>query len=811
MMRVTSRAAKQYAAVDACRSDDLFDLVGATGEDPRTFFNNGIWEGLDFSGCDMSEIQFRDACVYDCIFRMGDISPETQSTCRIFENNKFVDREIPFALLKKGGAVPIDFSGAEDVDNLVNLVRAYNPRTNEELIRTAFAYGARMHEGQFRHSGEPYFSHPVAVAMMLAEQRLDDASIVTALLHDTIEDTTASRATIVEEFGEEIADLVEGVTKLTNLQLASIENKQGENFRQLFMATSKDLRALLVKLSDRLHNMRTIETMRPDKQAQKAHETLDVFGPLAGRMGMHWMRDELEDLAFGVLNPKARSSIIRRFIALKKEGGDIAEKVIKDIHIELEKAGIVAEVSGGARKPYSIWLSMQEKELSFKRLTDVYQFLVLTSTEHDCYRIQGAIHQRWRAVPGRFKDYISQPKSNGYRSLHTTVSGRDGKRMSVLIRTHQMHEIAKGGVAEGLSYRNGLRSENYLAVDPAKWISSLSEQFKATTDQDEFLESTRLQIYADCVFCFTPQGEVIKLPHGATPIDFAYAIHTRIGDACVGAKIDGLRVPLWTRLKNGQSVEIIVAEGQTPQVSWVGVAVTGRARAAIRKALREGERERFVGLGRELARVAFEIVGKAVTEKAMMVVAKRIGLTSGSEVFQHLGEGKISGDHVVRVLYPELDDTHSDEIDRETSVVGLTPDQHFSMASCCQPVPGERIVGISSGKEILLHAIDCFELAKYESRPDRWLDMEWRAGRHAAVHTVSLELAVLNNANILGRVFILIHDLGSNVCQISLQDMTEGFHTLAINVNVRDVQHLETIMVALEAENEVVSVQRHRK
>ncbi|MEL7080753.1 MAG: HD domain-containing protein, partial [Pseudomonadota bacterium] len=362
------------------------------------------------------------------------------------------------------------------VDDLIALVRNYNPKTNETLIRTAYDFGWRMHEGQTRQSGEPYFTHPVAVAAILTEQQLDDATIITALLHDTIEDTKASYGQISETFGDEIAKLVDGVTKLTNLQLSSVETKQAENFRKLFMAMSKDLRVILVKLADRLHNMRTIKAMKTEKQAQKARETMDIYAPLAGRMGMQWMREELEDLAFKVLNSDGRASIIRRFITLQRESGDVIQRITGDMRHELEKADIEAQVFGRAKKPYSIWRKMQEKEQSFSRLSDIYGFRIITKCEEDCYRALGAIHQRWRAVPGRFKDYISQPKSNGYRSIHTTVSGRDGKRVEVQIRTGPMHDVAETGVAAHWSYRDGVRSENPFAVDPAKWIAQLTEQ-----------------------------------------------------------------------------------------------------------------------------------------------------------------------------------------------------------------------------------------------------------------------------------------------------------------------------------------------
>ena len=353
------------------------------------------------------------------------------------------------------------------VDELLSLVRAYNPKTNERLIAEAYDFAKAAHEGQKRHSGESYFTHPFAVAQILAGQRLDDSTLITALLHDTIEDTGASYEIVTDKFGREVADLVDGVTKLTNLQLSSTETKQAENFRKLFIAMSRDLRVIFVKLADRLHNMRTIKAMRPEKQAQKARETMDIYAPLAGRMGMQWMREELEDLAFKVLNPEGRASIMRRFITLQNETDDVIDRITNDMNLELDKAGIQAQIIGRAKKPYSIWRKMQEKELAFSRLSDIYGFRIIAQNEADCYRILGVIHQRWRAIPGRFKDYISQPKSNGYRSIHTTVSGRDGKRVEVQIRTYQMHDVAESGVAAHWSYRDGVRTENPFAVDPS--------------------------------------------------------------------------------------------------------------------------------------------------------------------------------------------------------------------------------------------------------------------------------------------------------------------------------------------------------
>ncbi len=696
-------------------------------------------------------------------------------------------------------------------DDLIALVRAYNPKTNENQIRLAYEYGQQMHEGQFRHSGEPYFTHPVSVAAILTEQQLDDATIITALLHDTIEDTKASYSSVDEKFGHDVAELVDGVTKLTNLQLNSNETKQAENFRKLFMAMSKDLRVILVKLADRLHNMRTIKSMRPDKQIQKARETMDIYAPLAGRMGMQWMREELEDLAFRVLNPEGRQSIIRRFITLQRETGDVIQRITGDMRHELEKAGIEAEVFGRAKKPYSIWRKMQEKQQSFSRLSDIYGFRVITTSEDECYRALGAIHRRWRAVPGRFKDYISQPKTNGYRSIHTTVSGRDGKRVEVQIRTRQMHDVAESGVAAHWSYRDGVRSRNPFAVDPVKWVAQLTEQLDSEEDHEDFLEAVKLEMYADQVFCFTPKGEVVKLPRGATPIDFAYAIHTRIGSACVGAKIDGMRVPLWTRVKNGQSIEIITAQGQTPQATWLDIATTGKAKTAIRRSLRELDRARFVSLGRELARSAFEQMNKSATEKVLRTAARNLRLSSAEELLAQLGSAELTGQEVVQAVYPNLRPKPGEHVDRKRAVVGLEAGQSFDRSPCCQALPGERIVGITfRGQGVKIHTIDCERLSHYEDQPERWLDLRWHDGPHPAIYGATLDLTIGNGAGVLGRICTLIGQSSANIADLEFLDRKPDFYRLLIYVELRDIAHLHSLIPMLEAESEVAEISRYR-
>ena len=696
-------------------------------------------------------------------------------------------------------------------ENLADLVSSYNPKSNRSQIIAAYHYGQRMHDGQFRKSGEPYFSHPVAVAEILARQKLDDATIITALLHDTIEDTPASKAEVAELFSPQVADLVDGVTKLTNVQLSSIETKEAENARKLFMAIAKDVRVILVKLADRLHNMRTIGSMRPEKQMQKARETMDLYAPLAGRMGMQSMREDLEDLAFLVLNPKARESIRVRFENLRAASGDVVERITGDMRLELEKAEISAHVYGRQKKPYSIWRKMQEKDLPFSRLSDIYGFRILCATDADCYRILGVIHQRWRAVPGRFKDYISQPKTNGYRSIHTTVSGRDGKRVEVQIRTFQMHEVAEAGVAAHWSYRDGVRSKNPFTVDPVKWITKLVNEV-GDDDDEAFLEAVKLEMFADQVFCFTPKGDVIKLPKGACPIDFAYAIHTRIGNSCVGVKVDGMRAPIWTTLRNGQSVEIITAEGQHPVSHWLDLVETGKAKTAIRRALREMDRGRHVTLGRELLRSAFDHYDKKMTDKLIETAAKKLRLDSGEELLARLGSAEQSARETVRILFPDIKDDKNTHVDHQRAVIGLNTGQSFTRRPCCEPLPGERIVGIlTAGSGVSVHAINCDSLERFEEKPELWVDLHWHDGKHAAIYPVTLQLTISNDAGVLGRVCTVVGEAGANISDLKFVDRKPDFYKIDISVDLSDVEHLVSVLSRLEAEPEVATIKRLRR
>lgn len=699
---------------------------------------------------------------------------------------------------------------------LVEMVRAYNPNADEALLNRAYVYGARAHAAQKRATGEPYFGHPLEVAAILTELQLDDATIVTALLHDTIEDTAATYAEITGLFGGEIAELVDGVTKLNKLELASRETEQAENFRKLLLAMSRDVRVLLVKLADRTHNMRTIAGLRPEKRARIARETMDIFAPLAGRMGMQRMREELEDLSFEVLNPEARTSIMRRFLKLRKETGDLIPRIKTAIEQALYEAGVAAEVDGREKKPYSIWRKMEEKQISFGQLSDIYGFRIVTRDIPACYTALGAVHTAMRVVPERMKDYISGPKSNGYRSLHTTVYGPAASRVEIQICTRQMHEVAETGVAAHWAYKEGQRSENPFAVDPFHWLSDLVERMEKGDQPKEFLEQVKLDMFHDQVFCFTPKGDVYGLPRGATPIDFAYAIHTRIGDSCVGAKIDGARMPLWTRLRNGQSVEIIRIESSHPSPVWMDMAVTGRARAAIRRALREEEREEHIRLGREIARIAFERRKLDGGAKALQGAARKLGYATVENLLAALGAAELSGRRLVGAVYPGMIEDEPGEPEEAAErphrlVLGAPPGLPFVFAECCEPIPGERIVGIRTGQGIEAHCIDCAALVAHEEHPERWVDLRWdEDAAHLGGRSASIDVTLANQAGALGVVATLVGEHRANIENIATLARMSDFWRLRVNVTVKDVKHMSALLSALEAQTIVTDVRRTR-
>jgi len=534
---------------------------------------------------------------------------------------------------------------------LVEKVRDYDPAVNEVGINKAYIFAMQKHGSQRRASGDPYFSHPLEVAWLLADMRLDSGSIITALLHDTVEDTDASLTDIKRLFGEDIARLVDGVTKLNKIEIQSDRTKQAENFRKLVLAMSEDIRVLLVKLADRLHNMRTLGFVKSEvSRRRSAAETMDIYAPLAERIGMQPWRDELVDLAFAELNADARNSIITRLELLRSNGRDLSEKVIVALHKTLSESALNAEVSGREKAAYSIWTKMQRKAAPFEALTDIMAFRVIVGSVEECYRALGAIHGAYQALPGRFKDYISTPKPNGYQSLHTGVIGPERMRIEVQIRTREMHEIAEYGLASHWRYKQG------DAVHDGKqfaWIRRLLDILDEAGGAEEFLEHTKLEMFQDQVFCFTPKGDLIGLPNGATVVDFAYAVHSEVGDHCVGARINGRIAPVRSKLSNGDEVEVLTSKNKTPSPEWGQFVATGRAKARIRRLISLEQRDQYISLGREVAKAAAAEAGQNFSERMLRPVLKKFKLETHDDLFAALGEGLFTEAELISVLAPK--------------------------------------------------------------------------------------------------------------------------------------------------------------
>ncbi|HUF56489.1 MAG TPA: bifunctional (p)ppGpp synthetase/guanosine-3',5'-bis(diphosphate) 3'-pyrophosphohydrolase [Thermohalobaculum sp.] len=697
---------------------------------------------------------------------------------------------------------------------LVERIREYNPNTDEALLNRAYVFGARAHADQKRASGEPYFGHPLEVAAILADLRLDDATIVTALLHDTLEDTSATREELERLFGPEVAELVDGVTKLTQLELSSTETAQAENFRKLLLAMARDVRVILVKLADRLHNMRTLDHLTPGKRRRIAQETMDIYAPLAGRMGMQSIREELEDHGFEELHPDARQAILRRFVRLKRETGDLIPQISTLIGDVLEDAGIEAEVQGREKRPHSIWRKMEEKQITFSRLADIYAFRIICDTEEACYEALGAVHRHWRVVPGRFKDYISGPKANGYRSIHTTVYGKQGTRIEMQIRTRQMHEVAETGVAAHWAYKDGEPVGNPFVVDPFKWLRDLANRVEKGDEPHEFLEHVKLDMFTDQVFCFTPKGDVVGLPRGATPLDFAYAIHTNVGHHCAGALVDGRRVPLWTRLRNGQQVEVITAVGQTPSPHWEDMAATGRAKQAIRRAVRSRLREEQIALGRDLAAQSFERAGRSAGEKTFAVAAARLAQGTVDAMMVALAKGELTGRQLVEAVYPiqpsgEALPEPEEAAPPAARVRGVRRGQPITFCSQCWPLPGDRIIGLARRDGIVVHAISCAELAEFEDDLGRWHDLRWDPEASArATNVARIAVTMSNSPGTLGTVCTLIGEQHANIDNLEVLKRKPDFFRMTIDLEVRDVKHLHDILTALRAQSFVSHAER---
>ena len=709
---------------------------------------------------------------------------------------------------------------------LVERVKGYDPSTDEKVLNRAYVFAMKAHGSQTRASGDPYFSHPLEVAGILTDYKVDSASIITALLHDTIEDTDTTLKEIRKAFGKEVARLVDGVTKLTRIELQSDQAKQAENFRKFVLAMSEDIRVLLVKLADRLHNMRTLHYIdNPEKRRRIAMETMDIYAPLSERIGIQGMKSELEDLAFQELNPDARKSILKRLEFLRQKGGDIVPRIIKELEKTLADNGIKAAISGREKTPYSVWDKMQHKDVGFEQLSDIMAFRVVVDTVEDCYRALGVAHGAYPVVPDRFKDYISTPKPNGYRSLHTGVFGPERQRIEMQIRTAEMHDVAEHGLAGHWNYKQGTvetESPQY------RWLRELLDIIEHAAGPEEFLEHTKLEMFKDQVFCFTPRGDLINLPRGATPVDFAYAVHSEVGDHCVGAKINGRMMPLRSELRNGDQVEIVTSKAQTPSPTWERFVVTGKARARVRRFIRLQQRDEYVKLGRAMLDRAFVAEGYEISNKALRQVLKVFNHTKVDDLCADVGAGHHTGREVVEAIFPgtrdKADDDKvvplakargkqgKDEGRGGVSIKGLIPGMAVHFANCCHPLPGDRIVGIvTTGKGVTIHTIDCETLEEFVDAPERWLDVSWDIDNKAPdIHVGRVHLTVLNVPGSLGELSTVIARNDGNISNLKITDRSPQFFNMLIDIEVRDVKHLTNVIAALRANPSINSVERAR-
>jgi guanosine-3',5'-bis(diphosphate) 3'-pyrophosphohydrolase len=732
---------------------------------------------------------------------------------------------------------------------LVERVQRYKPDVNEALLNKAYVYAMQKHGHQKRASGDPYFSHPLEVAAILTEMRMDEATIAVALLHDTIEDTTATRQEIDELFGPDIGRLVEGLTKLKKLDLVSKKAEQAENLRKLLLAISEDVRVLLVKLADRLHNMRTLDHMRSDKRVRIAEETMEIYAPLAGRMGMQDMREELEELAFRTINPEAHRTVTERLKDVLERNRHVIAEIERSLLTLFEKYGIDVQVKSRQKKPWSVFRKMETKALSFEQLSDIFGFRVVVDTVEECYLALGAIHTTWSMVPGRFKDYISTPKQNDYRSIHTTIVGPSRQRVELQIRTRDMDEVAEYGVAAHSLYKDGEaraagEADRTSDTNAYAWLRRTIEQLSEGDSPEDFLENTKLELFHDQVFCFTPKGMLIALPRGATPIDFAYAVHTDIGDTCVGAKVNGRIMPLMTELKNGDEVDIIRSKAQVPPAAWESIVVTGKARSAIRRATKNAIRKQYSGLGARILERAFERAGKPFSREKLKPVLHRLARKDIEDVLAAVGRGEFASGDVVKAVFPDYKDervTQAAPRQREEGWYNLRnaagmlfqiPGRTSRKKGAADAgekgegavpirgvrgdlpvrfapegaVPGDRIVGIMQpGSGITIYPIQSPSLTAFDDQPERWIDVRWDIDETTRERfPARISVTAINAPGSLAEIAQVVAANDANIHTLSMVRTAPDFTEMAIDLEVWDLKHLNRLLSQLK-DNAIVS------
>ncbi len=730
---------------------------------------------------------------------------------------------------------------------LVERVTAYNKNADEALLNKAYVYAMQKHGTQLRASGDPYFSHPLEVAAILTEMKLDEETIAVALLHDTIEDTDATRKEIDEKFGERIGALVEGLTKIKRLELVSKKAQQGENLRRLLLAVSDDIRVLLVKLADRLHNMRTLHHVREGKRARIAQETMEIYAPLAGRMGMQSMRDELEELAFSHINPATHKTITRHLHELAEKNKNLIGRITEELSQKLKQHGIRARVTSRLKRPFSVSRKMELKALAFEQLSDIYGFRIIVNNIDDCYRALGLVHTTWSFVPGRIKDYISTPKQNGYKSIHTTVIGPSRQRVELQIRTEKMHEVAEYGVAAHAIYKDNGDGKSGISNEINAYASlrKTIEQLAHSTNPEEFLEHTKLELFLDQVFCFTPKGRIIALPNGATPIDFAYAVHTDIGNSCVGCKINGQLMPVISELQNGDEVEIIRSSSQTPPSAWESVVVTGKARAAIRRATREAVRLQYSSLGARILERAFRQSGKNYERSQLVDALPRLARESSDDILADVGRGDLDAKDVLLAVFPDYRDERAvktkpikddgwfglktgaglifkipglrNRSQKNTAksngsipIRGVKGDLPVRFAPSGGAVPGDKIVGIlEQGKGITIYPAQSRQLRKFKGQTDRWIDVQWDISQENSERfPAKIKLSAINEPGALATIANTIAENDSNIQHLVMSAKADDFTDMDIDLEVWDLNHLKKIVTQLSKKPAVRKIAR---
>lgn len=735
-------------------------------------------------------------------------------------------------------AVPAPFV----VEDLCCMLATYLEPDQVAEVYRAYLFGARAHEGQQRVSGEPYISHPLAVAKILAEMHMDHHSISAAILHDVIEDTATAKEQLAKEFGEEVAELVDGVSKLAQVKFESRAEAQAENLRKMMLAMARDIRVILVKLADRLHNMRTLGVMPPKKRRRIARETLDIYCPIATRLGLNTFRLELEDLGFAALYPeryRVLSEAVRKARGNRKE---IVGKIEDSIRERLRQEGLSAQVLGREKHLYSIYQKMRTKRLSFAEVYDVYAFRLIVESVDACYRALGIVHNLYKPVPGKFKDYVAIPKSNGYQALHTILFGPYGVPIEVQIRTDDMHKVAEAGIAAHWLYKTGDKSGNGAEVRAREWLRSVLEMQKSAGNSMEFIENVKIDLFPDVVYVFTPKGDIKEMPRGSTPVDFAYAVHSAVGNTCVAAKIDRRLAPLRTPLHNGQTVEIITAVSARPNPAWLNFAVTGKARANIRGYLKNLKLEEAVNLGHRLldqALNSFALSADTLPPAHINLLLREFGYTKLDDLFEHIGLGNRMALVVAKrlVAMGELDDTGKNTKlakggdiqgtlkgvltryvpawlrgDKTTTPEPLaikgTEGMVVTYAKCCHPIPGDPILGfVTAGRGIVIHVESCKNVAEYRNRPEKWIDVQW-SSEIKAEFPAEIRLSVANQRGALATVAAAIAEFGANIENVSIEDRDGKYSTLTFIINVEGRKHLATIIRRLRAIDVVARINR---